>query len=249
MLATPRPRVFAILCKIRSVFNTKFKSTNNTTSTLGVFATPSVKCACNNKIRTMYNNLSRSLCNTKIKSACNNNNRSMCISKIRSACNTSIRSACNTKAIGRISRVLISCFFSDLMPPTKSSYKSSYNIVALCDKVRASESAVAFLREQGILNNSATCATCLRELSEVHRKPGTAYWYYSCSTCKTMVSIRYCYCFKNIHNFVEKSQMCVCVCVCVCMRDFICVVKNIIYMPMFVVFTYNILNDFQILFI
>ena len=216
MLATPRPRVFAILCKIRSVFNTKFKSTNNTTSTLGVFATPSVKCACNNKIRTMYNNLSRSLCNTKIKSACNNNNRSMCISKIRSACNTSIRSACNTKAIGRISRVLISCFFSDLMPPTKSSYKSSYNIVALCDKVRASESAVAFLREQGILNNSATCATCLRELSEVHRKPGTAYWYYSCSTCKTMVSIRYCYCFKNIHNFVEKSQMCVCVCVCVC---------------------------------
>ena len=72
------------------------------------------------------------------------------------------------------------------MPPAKC----SYNIISLCDKVRASESAVTFLRNHGVLNNSATCAKCLRELTEVHRKPGTAYWYYSCSTCNTMQSVR-----------------------------------------------------------
>ena len=67
---------------------------------------------------------------------------------------------------------------------------SSYNIVSLCDKVRASESAVSFLKDYGVLNNSATCTKCLSELTDVHRKPGTAYWYYPCSTCNTMVSIR-----------------------------------------------------------
>ena len=68
--------------------------------------------------------------------------------------------------------------------------RSSYNLVSLCNKVKASESAVAFLKQHCILNNKANCSKCLQEVDEMVCKPGTSYWYFLCSSCKTKVSIR-----------------------------------------------------------
>ena len=71
-----------------------------------------------------------------------------------------------------------------------SSADSSYNLISLCDEVRTSESAVAFLKDYGILNKRATCSKCLREVDEMVCKPGTSDdWYFLCSSCKTRVSV------------------------------------------------------------
>ena len=76
--------------------------------------------------------------------------------------------------------------FGAEMPPAHS----KFSIITLCDKIKKSESAIAFLKEHGVLNSSAKCSKCSKELNEIYRKSGTSYYYFSCSDCGTMVSIR-----------------------------------------------------------
>ena len=72
------------------------------------------------------------------------------------------------------------------MPPCKS----SYSLVTLCSEVKRALDAVNFLIFHKILNKTAECKKCGTELSEQCHKPGTAYYYFPCHKCKTMVSIR-----------------------------------------------------------
>ena len=67
---------------------------------------------------------------------------------------------------------------------------SSKNLVSLANRVRSSEAAVSFLKENGILHSRTKCSSCLTELTQMHRKPGSAYWYFHCVPCKAKVSIR-----------------------------------------------------------
>ena len=67
---------------------------------------------------------------------------------------------------------------------------SSKNLVSLANRVRSSEAAVSFLKENGILHSRTECSSCLTELTQMRRKPGSAYWYFHCVPCKAKVSIR-----------------------------------------------------------
>ena len=67
---------------------------------------------------------------------------------------------------------------------------SKFNLITLCEKVRKSELAVEFLKSHGILNQKANCRKCFKEVTEMFKKPGTSYYYFFCSDCRTMVSIR-----------------------------------------------------------
>ena len=68
---------------------------------------------------------------------------------------------------------------------------SSFNLITLCDKVRVADSAVAFLKEQGILKTSVLCKKCGCDLSTVKKRHGTGYYYFRCCSCDSMISIRY----------------------------------------------------------
>ena len=70
------------------------------------------------------------------------------------------------------------------------SAKSTLSFVTLTDKVKCSENAISFLKEHGILNSSANCKKCFRELTTMKRLNNSAYWYFHCQLCDTKVSIR-----------------------------------------------------------
>lgn len=76
------------------------------------------------------------------------------------------------------------------MPQKRKKVHSDFNLVKLCDQIRASDSAVNFLKNCGILNKSASCRKCSAEVSLMQRKAGTGYWYFSCMNCKTKMSVR-----------------------------------------------------------
>ena len=72
------------------------------------------------------------------------------------------------------------------MPPANS----KYSLITLYEEIRKSESVVGFLQDHGILNSSANCKKCSKDLKDVHKKTGSFYYYFTCSDCGTMVSIR-----------------------------------------------------------
>ena len=70
---------------------------------------------------------------------------------------------------------------------------STFNLITLCDKVRVADSAVEFLKQQGILKTSVACKKCHCDLSTVKRREGTGYYYFRCCNCDSMTSIRFLY--------------------------------------------------------
>lgn len=68
--------------------------------------------------------------------------------------------------------------------------RSSYNLITLSNEIRTSDSAIEFLRRQGLLNNASKCAKCGNVSTVVHKKAGTNYHYFACPTCRTQTSMR-----------------------------------------------------------
>ena len=65
----------------------------------------------------------------------------------------------------------------------------AFNYYTLCKKIEVKDSAIEFLKEQGILKTSVKCK-CGCDLATIKQRTGTGYYYFRCAKCDSMTSIR-----------------------------------------------------------
>ena len=65
----------------------------------------------------------------------------------------------------------------------------AFNYYTLCKKIEVKDSAIKFLKEQGILKTSVKCK-CGCDLATIKQRTGTGYYYFRCAKCDSMTSIR-----------------------------------------------------------